>query len=76
MGTAPDAVRNGLKAIPETQGADWMQSHIDACTAPLLGEDYIIDMDTTVKLLYGHKEGAVVGYNPKKPGRPSHVLHT
>ncbi|MEJ2118411.1 MAG: hypothetical protein P8Y36_11175, partial [Alphaproteobacteria bacterium] len=23
-----------------------------------------------------HQEGAVVGYNPKKPGRPSHVHHT
>ena len=29
-----------------------------------------------VKLLYGHQEGAVVGYNPKKPGRPSHAYHT
>jgi hypothetical protein len=25
---------------------------------------------------YGHQEGAEVGYNPHKPGRPSHVLHT
>ena len=33
-------------------------------------------MDTTVKLLFGHQEGAVLGYNPTKPGRPSHVLHT
>ena len=71
-----DAVRNGLKAMPENEAADWMQKHIDLCTAPLLGEDYIIDIDTTVKLLYGHQEGAVVSYNPKKPGRPSHVLHT
>jgi hypothetical protein len=71
-----DAVRNGLKAVPEKEGSGWMQAHIDACVAPLLGEDYIIDIDTTVKLLYGHQEGAVVGYNPKKPGRPSHVLHT
>ena len=71
-----DAVRNGLKAMPEHEGADWMQQHIDLCTAPLLSEDYIIDIDTTVTLLYGHQEGAVVGYHPKKPGRPSHVLHT
>jgi hypothetical protein len=33
-------------------------------------------MDSTVKPLYGHQEGAVAGYNPKKPGRPSHVYHT
>ena len=29
-----------------------------------------------MKPLYGHQEGAVVSYNPKKPGRPSHVHHT
>jgi hypothetical protein len=29
-----------------------------------------------VKPLYGHQEGAVVGYNPKKPGRPSHTYHS
>src|SRR4051794_40941505 len=29
----------------------------------------------TVKPLYGHQEQAVVGYNPGKPGRPSHVYH-
>ena len=26
--------------------------------------------------LYGHQEVAVLGYNPKKPGRPSHCYHT
>ena len=33
-------------------------------------------MDSTVKTLYGHQEGAEVGYNPHKPGRPSHAYHT
>ncbi len=33
-------------------------------------------MDTTVKPLFGHQEGAVVGDNPHNPGRPSHTLHT
>ncbi|TAN73200.1 MAG: hypothetical protein EPN14_09910 [Gallionella sp.] len=33
-------------------------------------------MDTTIKSLYGKQEGAQVGYNPHKPGRPSHALHT
>jgi len=26
--------------------------------------------------LYGHQTGAEIGYNPTKPGRPSHTLHT
>jgi hypothetical protein len=30
----------------------------------------------TVKPLYGHQQGAVIGYNPHKPGRPSHTYHT
>jgi hypothetical protein len=71
-----DSVRRALKAMPEAGGLDWLQRHIDQCTHPLLGERYIIDVDTTVKPLYGHQEGAVVSYNPKKPGRPSHVHHT
>ena len=33
-------------------------------------------MDTTVKPLYGRREGAGVGCNPKKPSRPSHCYHT
>src|SRR5580658_3538058 len=31
---------------------------------------------STVKTLYGHQEGAELGYNPDKPGRPSHAYHT
>ncbi len=71
-----DSLRRGLAAIPEAAGLDWLDGHIDQCTRPLLGERHIIDIDTTVKPLYGHQEGAVVSYNPKKPGRPSHVHHT
>ena len=34
-----------------------------------------MDIDTTVKPLYGHQEDAQVGDNPSKPGRPSHAYH-
>ncbi len=71
-----DSLRHALAAIPAEQGLAWLQRHLDRCILPLLGERYIVDIDTTVKLLYGHQEGAVVSYNPKKPGRPSHVHHT
>ena len=46
------------------------------CYDPLLDEKWILDIDTTVKVLYGHQEGAEIGYNPKKPGRPAHIIHT
>ena len=70
------SLRRALAAMPEQAGLDWLQLHIDQYTPPLLGERCIIDIDTTVKPLYGRQEGAVVSYNPKKPGRPSHVHHT
>lgn len=31
-----------------------------------------VDLDSTVLTTYGHQEGAEVGYNPHKPGRPSY----
>ena len=71
-----DAVRRALTNIARHDGLTWLQRHIDHCLYPLLAESYILDIDTTVKPLYGRQEGAVVGYNPKKPGRPSHVHHT
>jgi hypothetical protein len=71
-----DSVRRAFAAIEEEAGATWLRRHLDHCLEPLLTEPWILDIDTTVKPLYGHQEGAVVGYNPKKPGRPSHVYHT
>jgi Transposase DDE domain group 1 len=71
-----DAVRRALSKIVEEPGRAWLQEQLDYCTRPLLREPWILDVDTTVKPLYGHQEGAVVGYNPKKPGRPSHTYHS
>ena len=71
-----DAVRRALSKIAEEAGREWLQEQLDYCTRPLLGEPWILDVDTTVKPLYGHQEAAVVGYNPKKPGRPSHTYHS
>lgn len=31
--------------------------------------------DNGIKSLYGHQEGAEIGYNPHKQGRPSDALH-
>lgn len=71
-----DTVRRGLSAIAEEAGQTWLQKHIDESTSALLSAPWILDVDVTVKPLYGHQEGAVLGYNPKKPGRPSHTYHT
>ena len=53
-----DSVRRGLAKIDEAKGLRWLQDHLDYCTMPLLGEPWILDMDSTVKPLYGHQEGA------------------
>jgi hypothetical protein len=71
-----DALRNGLKRIPEAPGTAWLDTHLTDSIAPLLEAPWILDTDTTIKPLYGHQEGALIGYNPKKPGRPSHAYHT
>jgi hypothetical protein len=54
----------------------WMDNALSESTREALRTDWILDADTTIKLLYGHQVGAEVGYNPTKPGRPSHTLHT
>jgi len=71
-----DSVRRAFrKASPHTC-TQWQQNHLRRCWEPLLYEPWILDIDSTVKPLYGRQEGAVVGFNPHKPGRPSHVFHT
>jgi hypothetical protein len=71
-----DSARRAIKKIDEDAGIRWLQQHIQDCCAPLLTTPWILDVDTTVKPLYGHQEDAVKGYNPQKPGRPSHSYHT
>jgi hypothetical protein len=72
-----DSLRRALLKIAETDtGVVWLQTHLYKCYQPVLDVPWVLDVDTTVKVLYGKQEGAVVGYNPKKPGRPSHAYHT
>jgi hypothetical protein len=71
-----DSARRAFLSQDPQACCDWQQSHLQRSCAPLLEIPWIMDVDTTVQVLYGHQQGAVVGYNPKKPGRPSRVLHT
>ena len=54
----------------------WMDAALSQSTAEALRTPWILDVDTSIKPLYGHQAGAQVSYNPRKRGRPSHVLHT
>jgi hypothetical protein len=71
-----DSVRRGLSAMKEEESGPWLKKHLQYTYKPLLEEPWALDVDTTVKPLYGHQEDAVVGYNPQKPGRPSHAYHS
>ena len=55
-----DAIRRAFKAIGEKEGAAWLRGHLAFCAEPLLAEPWILDVDTTIKPLYGHQEGAVL----------------
>ena len=71
-----DSVRRGWSAMKEEETGPWLKKHRKASYEPLLEEAWALDVDTTVKPLYGHQEEARVGYNPQKPGRPSHAYHS
>ena len=71
-----DSARRALKKIDEAQGIQWLRQHLYSCCSPLLNTPWILDVDVTIKPLYGHQESAKLGYNPHKPGRPSHTYHT
>lgn len=71
-----DAVRRAFRQGEAGPYEEWMQKHLESTYEELLDEPWILDMDATVKPLYGHQEKAVRGYNPTKPGRPSHVYQS
>lgn len=71
-----DSAVRALKRMDEAEAVAWLQSHLQSCYEPLLNRPWILDVDVTIKPIYGHQEGAKKGYNPHKPGRPSHTYHS
>jgi hypothetical protein len=65
-----ESVRRGLKKIDEAAGAAWLQRHLDYVYRPLLQEPWILDVDTTIKPLFGHQEGGGGGVQSPQT-RPS-----
>jgi Transposase DDE domain group 1 len=71
-----DSVRRAFLDADENAVAEWQRRHLRAAWEPALALSWVLDIDTTIKPIYGHQEGATLGYNPHKPGRPSHAYHT
>jgi hypothetical protein len=61
-----DSVRRALKAIDPQAGDHWMRTALRNSVRQALDRPWILDVDATVKPLYGKQEGAEVGYNPHK----------
>ena len=49
-----DSIRRAFQSVDESECASWLERHLRASYAPLLTEPWILDIDTTVKPLYGH----------------------
>jgi hypothetical protein len=71
-----DSARRAFKQAKPEETRQWLKQHLRQTYEPLLEHAWVMDLDSTVKPLYGKQEKAVKGYNPGKPGRPSHVIHT
>ncbi len=71
-----DVIRRMLLKMDEEAGINWLEKHLKKCYEHLLTLPWILDLDASVKPLYGKQEAAEVGYNPQKPGRPSHTYHS
>jgi hypothetical protein len=71
-----DALRRALERIDEASSSAWMRPALMHSVREALDRPWVLDIDASIKPLYGRQEGAEIGYNPSKPKRPSHVLHT
>ena len=71
-----DALRRALSRMSAEQSSSWLCPQLLGSVQSALSTPWILDIDTTIKPLYGTQDGAQVSYNPHKPGRPSHALHT
>jgi hypothetical protein len=71
-----DALRRALERMDEASSTAWMRPALQHSVREALDKPWVLDIDATIKPLYGRQEGSELGYNPAKPGRPSHALHT
>jgi hypothetical protein len=71
-----DSARRAFKQASPEDPREWLNRHLRRTYEPLLERAWVLDLESTVKPLYGHQEKVVKGYNPVKPGRPSHIVHT
>ena len=71
-----DAVLGAVGRMPEEDAEKWLRRHLSQGVRQLLQEPWVLDIDTTVKPVYGHQDQtslhlhSVVPREPFPPFRP------
>lgn len=65
-----DTLRRFLLSVEPAAGRNWFANSTQSIWS-CLPKGFILDWDSTVMTKYGKQEGAEIGYNPTKRGRPS-----
>lgn len=71
-----DTIRRVFRKTDETKLDEWLLRHEHEVADAILHYKYVLDIDNSIKPIFGHQEGSELGYNPHKPGRPSHNYHS
>ena len=60
-----DALRRALERIDEAASAAWLRLSLATSTSvrEALDRPWVLDIDASIKPLYGRREGAEIGYN-------------
>lgn len=67
-----DSVRRAFEDADQVV-TTWIDQQTDRTFAPLLEQPWVLDLDATIKTLYGHQEEARIGYNRAPEWRSSSV---
>ncbi|MFV0487624.1 MAG: transposase [Vibrio fluvialis] len=62
-----DTVRRALTAMAPEASQSWMRQALMGSVRQALDRPWVLDIDATIKPLYGRQQGAELGYNPHKP---------
>ncbi len=72
-----DALRRALERIDQPSSAAWMRPSLMHSVQEALDRPWVLDIDASIKPLYGRQEGAEIGYNPGQAHaaqpRPAHL---
>ena len=71
-----DAMRRALERIDEAASSAWLRPCLMSSVREALNQPWVMDIDASIKPVYGRQEGAELGYNPHGTPQPcpAHLL--